>query len=231
MKKEDISYVFEQNPELKKTGTKTQYYKYLQTIFPESKVKDIVYHISNKKFDNFDKSKIGTSTHKDTIKTVKGFFFSENISKIEQKNYGELIYPVLLNLKNPKADYSNIIYGKKPSAEYDGLHSMGSTTPAKFVAFEPKQIHMLGSKEDLKGFKKYVKNESKRTQKGNSLENKLISGLFILSFFAGLFLISPSLTGNVIGNSNILISNISGVALILGGTIGFFIYKKYYKKK
>lgn len=229
--KEGVDFVFEQNPKLAKLGTKEDYSKYIKTIFPESKVKDIVYHGSDERFYNFNKQKLGTSTHKDVIKTVGGFFFSEDKSEVEQREWGKIIYPVLLNLKNPKADHSKIIYGEKPSSEYDGLHSMGATTPARFVAFEPSQIHILGSKKDLKGFEKYVKSKSKKTQKGNSLEDKLISGAFIAFFIAGLFFISPSLTGNVISPSNILISNISGVALILGGTIGFFIYKKYYKKK
>ncbi|MCX6795485.1 MAG: hypothetical protein NT165_02025 [Candidatus Falkowbacteria bacterium] len=37
-------FVFEQNPELAKIGTIEQYSQYLDTIFPDSKIKDIVYH-------------------------------------------------------------------------------------------------------------------------------------------------------------------------------------------
>ena len=48
MKKEGIDYVFEQNQKLKEIGTKKQYNKYLKTIFPESKVKDIVYQGGSK---------------------------------------------------------------------------------------------------------------------------------------------------------------------------------------
>jgi len=42
--KEGIDFVFEQNPELAKIGTKEQYSKYLDSIFPKSKLKGIVYH-------------------------------------------------------------------------------------------------------------------------------------------------------------------------------------------
>ena len=52
MKDEDINFVFEQNPDLARVGTKEQYEKYLKTIFPESKVKDIVYHGGSKN-ENF----------------------------------------------------------------------------------------------------------------------------------------------------------------------------------
>lgn len=53
--KYDVDFVFEQNPELEKIGTKEQYSKYLETIFPESKVKNILYHGGgeNLKEDNF----------------------------------------------------------------------------------------------------------------------------------------------------------------------------------
>ena len=38
-----INFVFQQAPELENIGTKIQYLQYLSTIFPNSKVKDIVY--------------------------------------------------------------------------------------------------------------------------------------------------------------------------------------------
>ena len=36
--------LFEENKELSKIGSKQLYSNYLDTIFPDSKVKDIVYH-------------------------------------------------------------------------------------------------------------------------------------------------------------------------------------------
>jgi len=53
--KEGVDFVFEQNPELAEIGTKEQYSEYLETIFPESKIKDIVYHqTTSKEFDVTD---------------------------------------------------------------------------------------------------------------------------------------------------------------------------------
>lgn len=50
-----VDFVFEQNPELTSVGTPEQYSEYLETIFPESKIKDVVYHqTSSKEFDVAD---------------------------------------------------------------------------------------------------------------------------------------------------------------------------------
>ena len=224
--KKGVDFVFEEHPELADIGTKEQYSKYLKTIFPESKVKDIVYHGTNEKkiFDKFDRSKLGKSSHRDSIKKVEGFFFTEDKSEIEQRGYGNITYSALLNLKNPKAAHSNIIYGRKPPAEYDGLHSMGATTPAKFTVFDPSKIYILGSKKDAKKFYKFVNKNVK-----DSLEDRIISGFFILFFIVGLSFASPLLTGNAIGISEDK-SNLLGLLFIILGIGGFFIHKKLKSK-
>ena len=45
--KEGIDFVFEQTPELSDIGTPQEYSRYLDTIFPNSKVKDVVYHYTS----------------------------------------------------------------------------------------------------------------------------------------------------------------------------------------
>ena len=64
--KEGISELFEFNPDLNDIGTKEQYSQYLDTIFPSSKMKDIVYHGSGDKFqgDKFDKKFQGNTSFK-----------------------------------------------------------------------------------------------------------------------------------------------------------------------
>jgi hypothetical protein len=89
MKAKDVKSVHEENPELKEVGTVTQYYKYLKTIFPDSKVKDIVYHRGPQKIEKFDRSK---------IKNLHGerFYFSP----FDTHRYGQHVTQALLNIKN-----------------------------------------------------------------------------------------------------------------------------------
>ena len=49
--KSGVSEIFEANPELTSIGTPAQYSQYLESIFPNSEVKDIVYHGSNSKIE------------------------------------------------------------------------------------------------------------------------------------------------------------------------------------
>ena len=60
--KDGVDFVFEQNPELSTIGNQQQYSQYLETIFPNSKVKDIVYHGSPNIFDEFSDEFKGKNT-------------------------------------------------------------------------------------------------------------------------------------------------------------------------
>ncbi len=76
--KAGVKELFEANPELAKIGTLEQYSAYLDTIFPDSKVKDIVYHGSSQfGFDKFSKEKLGEFTGAGSAKL--GFFFSNSL--------------------------------------------------------------------------------------------------------------------------------------------------------
>jgi len=76
--KDGVDFVFEQHPELAEIGTKEQYSEYLKTVFPESKVKDIVYHGTNINSYNaileegFDLNKSGS--HLGYIGEIASFF-------------------------------------------------------------------------------------------------------------------------------------------------------------
>jgi hypothetical protein len=77
--KPGVQELFEINPELASVGTPEQYSAYLDSIFPQSKVKDVVYHGTNKKFDKFDKR--FTQSLENLI-----FFFK---NKINAKNWSD----------------------------------------------------------------------------------------------------------------------------------------------
>ena len=88
--KEGVDLVFDLNPELVSIGTMEKYSEYLDTIFPESKLKDIFWHTTDNKFDFFDKDYI-----KDIVQGY-GFYFSRK--KLDKGTYK---MAVLINSKNP----------------------------------------------------------------------------------------------------------------------------------
>ncbi len=234
MKDEDINFVFEQNPDLARIGTKEQYEKYLKTIFPESKVKDIVYHRGPEKIERFYRSKIKT-------RNGKRFYFSP----FNTYRYGQQVTQALLNIKNLAIPYDDNflddvnkkhpeytegkskwfhlpshIYVDADKYGYDGVADFDGSSNDEYSVYSPNQIHILGSKKDIKGFKKHVKNSKK------TLENKVMSIIFGASFILSFFLLSSNITGNVIGNITKAGSSLIGIILFLSSLGGFFIYRK-----
>lgn len=107
--KEGVDFVFEQHPELVQIGTKEQYCEYLDSIFPESKIKDILYHGSPNTFEEFNNTSediiVSTNAPKGTtflttnFDTAKGY--SENIPLGNLYKGTEKVYCALVNIKNP----------------------------------------------------------------------------------------------------------------------------------
>lgn len=69
----------------------------LEHPFPNSKIKQVVYHTSNKDFDKFDSRKKGSNTG--WIDTNLGYFFSDN--KEITKQFGTITKAYYINLKKP----------------------------------------------------------------------------------------------------------------------------------
>jgi len=177
------------------------YSQYLDTIFPESKVKDIVYHGSpkmsksnaakllskqkftedeynsflNSKFDTFDFSKSGSQSNSG----IKGAAFFTTNPKVASfsDNY---IYQAILNITDniQRVDYQNelidlghlkklvdnsidfdrkglIIENVIDSFENDKT-KLGTT----IAVFKSEQIHILGNKQNIEGFKNFVESET-----------------------------------------------------------------------
>jgi hypothetical protein len=183
--KQGVEELFNFNPELTSIGTPEQYSAYLDTIFPDSKVKDIVYHGSI-----YDNKKFKDSTR------VTGHYFATTPKEALQHAQRQLpnpddavLYNILLNIKNPKiitkpidyedldteakiykedtvfgTDYDSIIAEKVE--EYNTTYKTPESTwlEKQIVVFEPEQIHILGSKQDVEGFKEFVGNNSSTNQ-------------------------------------------------------------------
>lgn len=163
--KEGVDFVFEQNPELEQIGNKEQYSEYLDTIFPESKVRYIVYHAGSNKIEKFRDSMFGT------------FFSYSPIQGI----FGDVINVILLNIKAPLImpkpedrteekviydkeyrNYNNPSLSPKGDRTYKYDASIENSTVTKegiqIKVRNPEQIHILGSKQDIADFKKFVEN-------------------------------------------------------------------------
>jgi hypothetical protein len=65
--------VYSKCPELREVGSKKEYSNYLEKVFPDSQIKDVVYHDTDNDFDIFDKDKMGSF---DSGTLGSGFYFS-----------------------------------------------------------------------------------------------------------------------------------------------------------
>jgi predicted NAD-dependent protein-ADP-ribosyltransferase YbiA (DUF1768 family)/alkylated DNA repair dioxygenase AlkB len=148
--KPGVSELFESNTELASIGTPQQYSAYLDTIFPDSKVKDIVYHQGKEDFEKFDLSK-------STESPVIYFSYYKPTTSI----FGDKTKSLILNFKNPFIEKDSLQYDSLEQTYKDKFVEEGYDaiiTPNEIgVAFEPEQIHILGNKQDIEGFKEFVK--------------------------------------------------------------------------
>lgn len=141
-----------------------QYSQYLDTIFPDSKVKDIVYHgtKSKEQFERF-------ITERDYPiqlphlkgKISKGSFFTKDKSIADVA--GIRTITAILNMKNPLYRNKGSEYLFKEDVKdiqknNDSLVAPGNKE--ELIVFEPEQIHILGSKQDVEGFKQFVSQPS-----------------------------------------------------------------------
>ena len=186
--KEGVSEVFAENSELSEIGNEKQYSEYLDTIFPDSKVKDIVYHISKSKFEEFDKRfqtdgmdvKLGEGFYFSDIKEVRKYADSVSLlfpgekQEITEDDFGELpklpegvLYRALLDAKSLQQktdiDVRDRVFDKNIGV--DSFELTDNVRKSKeYVVFEPNQIHILGSKKDIQGFKDFVGKPSQSSE-------------------------------------------------------------------
>jgi len=167
--KDGVKELFNENPILASIGSPEQYSQYLDTIFPDSKVKHIVYHrTKSEKFDVFNN---GTENYlKNDTYTKDGIYFNNNINSGKEV-YGKNIIAALVNIKNPYLFKEEPLFAKEGDNpknlsinsidknkldDEDGvLFKLG--LKGQTIVFEPNQIHILGSKDDIIGFENFVK--------------------------------------------------------------------------
>ncbi|HPQ80005.1 MAG TPA: hypothetical protein PLG47_06095, partial [Candidatus Dojkabacteria bacterium] len=156
--KPGVQELFESNPELSNIGTQQQYSQYLDTIFPDSKVKDILWHSSsNANIEKFDFQYFGTNSDKGMF-GVATYLEANRKDSIPYNRSGKgRTYGVIVNIQNPAkfneiTDYISLdesnesIQNKK-----DLLHKNNDSAILgnwQYAIFNNDNTHILGSKQD-----------------------------------------------------------------------------------
>lgn len=177
--KEGVSELFKSNPELANIGTQDQYSQYLDSIFPNSKVKEVLYHMTStagkKGIEQKGRFlKPGEQGYqKSDYVTTGGIYFTDNNFYDEDTQmygspisggYGSAYVSAILNIKNPLIDL-NKSFGDISQVElknYDGF--VGTNEAKEIGVLEPEQIHILGNKQDIANFKKFVAQSTVKSQ-------------------------------------------------------------------
>lgn len=163
--------------EILEIGTQEDYINYLNSIFPDSTLKDVVYHGTDKKFETFDKKFLGSRTNNNFRKfydTLDAYGFNFEKSEFLAGTYGKNVMPVILNMKNPLvidvedsgrrgALESKIAKIIKNSPDNDSFviniatNVEGETFyTTEYLIPDEAQIHVLGSQKDIRGFKDFM---------------------------------------------------------------------------
>jgi len=188
-KRKDIEDLFDENPSLKKIGSVEEYNAYLKSVFPNSKVDYFLYHGTDVKFDVFDKSRQNKNTDPNFIS--EGFWFTR--TKERARDFGSNVKIVVLNQENPYkksgrlnekgfyeyADQVDDIKAAKKAGNDSAILDIneggldGDAPVTEHVVFEPKQIHELGSKKDIQGFKDFVGKPTQTTSPETEVEQSV----------------------------------------------------------
>ena len=178
--KEGVEELFRLRPELSAIGTPQQYTEYINAIFPDSKIKDIVYHGSPTK--GLQELKRGENNQGKFYTSRYGITFTDRdlnamyyAGQIDNPENGQ-VYSALVNIKNPQIqDFENSSYESSIGAYNTNLEKAFNEGKDGFIAtkiadpfqdqtnivvFEPEQIHILGDKQDIEGFKTFVQRET-----------------------------------------------------------------------
>jgi hypothetical protein len=156
------------------------YSQYLDTIFPDSKVKDIVYRGAEKGIE-----KHRAYSHWTLRKAIAENFAKQGVNLNKKDESKNTVYFALLNIKNlirsieitdkehkergfdAAASFPN---QQKPDGTYyeneeanESIQLIDKNLNNEITVFEPEQIHILGNKQDIEGFKEFVDKTPQQT--------------------------------------------------------------------
>jgi hypothetical protein len=143
-----------------------QYSAYLDTIFPDSKVKDIVYRGGN----------LGSKQPQD----VEAFTTNKSYAEYRAGQNNTNVYPAVLNIKDSELiekKETRTLSLDRDDFQYEDYGFTDNKDQTKqlgnFYTVKENNRHILGNKQDIEGFKKFVKDAPKK--KVTKSQNKLIT--------------------------------------------------------
>jgi hypothetical protein len=196
-KQEGLDFIFEQNPELANIGTQEQYSMYIDRIFPNSKVEQIVYHGT------------GSATKLESLTPRDGrVYFSDDLTasryadwdatnrllNAPEEEANPQLVAAVINLENPVV-LDGVNYTEtETNRGGDGIIGLNIKDPlggleTQYVVRDTSQIYVLGSKQDIEGFKTFMesapvefqgegvffkKGESKLSDKQKELQQSIL---------------------------------------------------------
>lgn len=179
--KPGVEEVFNSVPELASVGTPEQYSQYLDTIFPNSEVKDVVYHGT------------GESTKIESFKARDGrIYFSDNLTASQYANWDEFnraqddpfsnpkaqVVPAIINLENAVTLDGVDFKETETNKEGDGIIGLNVKDPlggieTQYVVRDASQVHVLGSNKDVQDFKNFVESSTPKLKASTSSQQTI----------------------------------------------------------
>ena len=162
--KPGVQEIFSTNPELASIGTPEQYSLYLDNIFPNSKVKEVLYHGTG------SPNKIEKITSRENRiyvsdeLTASRYAAWDERNRLEDNNNANVkaqVIPVIINLENP-VTLNDVDYKEtETNKEGDGIIGLNIKDPlggneTQYVVRSSEQVLVLGSEQDLIGFSNFV---------------------------------------------------------------------------
>jgi hypothetical protein len=157
------------------------YSQYLNSIFPDSQVKDIVYHGTDKEFDKFKKPSDVNSKNRmiafaDDIEYAKiaggrRTSLKKVITAIVNINK---LYPVdKLEAMELDSGYRDEVLNELKKEDVDGFafesdDDLATKNFNEVLVFEPEQIHILGNENDVQGFRQFISEQGTSLQKSST---------------------------------------------------------------
>ncbi len=157
---DQLYWIYSSNAGLKQAGTFEQYEAYVNSIFPDSKIKDVLWHGTDEEFEKYDASKTGAN-----FQFSKGIHFDRDAGKAGY--WGRRTMPAVINAQDVfvvedagDLEFARDRYrsGRMLGMRFDTVVSNFQTeTGGQYVSVaEPEQVHFLGTPSDVNDFRQFV---------------------------------------------------------------------------